>query len=149
MVTETPVVQTTSVVMHLFVQYLLPVIFSGLAGLLSWVFVQVGKRAKAQAGESKVTAISARLAHFGDVTVADLEATLKPELIAATKDGELTRAEILHLRDVALTRLKVLAGQRGAAEIHNVLGIGAAQVDEYLRGVIERAVDRLPRQPSR
>lgn len=132
----------------LFIQYILPVLFSALATLLGWVFVQLGRRLSAQAGESKLAAAFAQLAHWGDVVVADLEATLRPELGKAAADGKLTKEEIAQLRAVALARLKALAGS-GLSGILGNLGVAGDQTENYLSGVIERAVDRLPASPSR
>jgi hypothetical protein len=142
----TPEIQST--LLSLFIQYLLPILFSALATLSAWALAQLAKKLGAQAAHSKAAAIAARLTHLAETIVADLEATLKPELAKATADGKLDKAEILRLRDVALQRLKALAGERGLLELQGILGIAAPQVDGYLQGILERAVDQLPSKPA-
>lgn len=138
-----PLIESTSTLMSLFVQHVAPVLFIGLAGLVGWVFTQLGRKFGADASDSKLSKVLTRLAHLGDVVVAELDATLRPELEKATADGVLTKAEIAQLRDVALAKLKAIAGERGLEEARALIGIALPQFDQYLHGVLERAVDRL------
>lgn len=129
---------------QLFVEKVAPVLFTGLATLLGWVFVQLAQYFGVKKQGSKAAAVAERLFHLAQTVVADLEVTLKPQLLEATADGVLTAAEINTLRGLALTRLKALAGERGLKEAQALLGIAAPMLDQYLNGVIEHAVDRLP-----
>lgn len=140
--------ETKSALLTLFIAHVAPVLFTGLAMLLGWVLTQLGRKLGAQAGESKLAAVGTRFTLFAQAVVADLEATLKPELAKATADGELTQAEIAHLRTIALARLKALAGEKGLGELQAVIGIAAPQVDAFLSGLIERAVATLPRDAA-
>ena len=130
--------------LSLFVQYVVPPLFAIVMAGAAWALWKLSQFLNSKAGESKLAAVAARISHLAEGVVADLEATLKPELVEATKDGVLTKAEITRLREVALARLKQLAGERGLAELQLVLGLVPTQVDSYLTGVIEKAVDRLP-----
>jgi hypothetical protein len=88
-----------------------------------------------------MTAIG-KVTEFAALVVADLEATLKPELALATADGTLTTAEVAKLRDVALARVKALLGSAGLAQLRRVLPSDAA-VDVAITGAVEREVVKL------
>ena len=126
-----------------FVQYVVPVLFTGLAGLIGWALVALRRRLEAQAGESRLAKVGLAATTVIDSVVADLEVSLKPELAEATKDGELTKAEIEHLRRVALERVKRTLGEKGLSELAGVLGIAGGAVDQLLQGLIERSVARV------
>jgi hypothetical protein len=142
---EAPAIETDakSAFLSAFVQYGAPILFTAVAALLAKVLFFLGKKLDAQAESSKLAAVGAKFAHFAEVVVADLDATLKPQLKEATKDGVLTAAEIAQLRTVALDRLKKLAGEHGIKELQGVLDFGATQVDGYLTGLVESTVDKL------
>jgi hypothetical protein len=126
-------------------QTALPLIFTGLGTAASWAFVKLGAFLGTKAKESKLAQVGARLADLCKSVVADLEATLRPRLAEATADGKLTKAEIIQLRAVALERLKQLAGEKWLDEARAILGIAAPSFEKYLMGVLERAVDQLPK----
>lgn len=135
---------TKSLLMEAFIKYAVPILFPALAALVAWVLVALRKKLEAQAQESKIAAVGAKVAHFGEVVTRELEATLKPELKAATADGKLTPEEYKKLRDIAMARLKSLLAEQGLQELEGVLGIGAGALDGYLGGIIERAVAAIP-----
>jgi hypothetical protein len=133
-----------STLLTLFIQYALPPLFTAVMGALVWAAGKGGAYLGAKESESKLARIGGWALHLAMGVVADLEATLRPALGQAAKDGKLTKEEMLQLRDAALKRLKELLGERGLGELQKVLGIAAPQLDAYLMGLIERAVDLLP-----
>lgn len=135
--------EVKSQLLSLFVQYLAPLLYTGVLGMVGWMLHHLRAYFQAKAAESKLFQVGARLTDLADSVVADLEATMKPELQAAVADGVLTKAEITRLREVALGRLKQLAGEKGLGEILSVLKIAAPGLDVYLNGIIEKAVAKL------
>ncbi len=138
--------EPSSALMGLFVQHVAPVLFSLIGLALTALLGLAAKKWGTEAKQTKVAAAVDRMTHFASVVVADLDATLKPHLKTATADGVLTKAEVAHLRSVALARLKELAGEHGLKELSGLLGIAAPQLDTYLHGLVETAVDALPRK---
>lgn len=124
-----------------FIQVVLPVLATGLTAVLTWVFAQLALKLGTQKGASKLALVGEKAFHFAQVVVAELDATLKPKLQEMSADGVLTAAEIGQLRDIALNRIKELLAERGLKELQNVLGLVGPQLDVYLRGLLERAVD--------
>lgn len=131
-------------VLSMFVQYVLPVLFSAIAMVGTWALARFAEKLGAEAKTSKTFAVLERLSLMAHAVVADLEVTLKPRLLEATRDGVLTQAEIVMLRSAALERLKQLAGERGLEEARALLGIAAPELERFLTGLLERAVDSLP-----
>lgn len=127
-----------------FIQYVLPVLITAIAGGLGWVLVQLGLFIKAKWGESKIAMIAVRVEHLAEIVVADIEATLRPKIAAAAADGQLTAEEGADLKKTAMERLKAMLAERGLLELQGVLGIIAPQVDTYLSGAIEKAVAAKP-----
>lgn len=112
---------------------------AGATLLLRWLS-SVEKKAATITKVAAFNAIAARVAHFAAVVVADLNATLKPELVGMAADGRMTTEEWARLRAVALSRLRTLLGQAGLKELEGALGIGGTAADEYFAGQIEQAV---------
>lgn len=139
-----PTPDVKSALLSAFIQYVLPVLATGLSALLAWVFVQLGKKYGADATGSKKSQVLNHLFTLAQSVVADLEATLKPQLLAATADGVLTPVEVGLLRDSALNRLKFLAGEKGLAEAQFLLGMTGGALEGFLMGLIEKAVDGQP-----
>lgn len=111
----------------------------GILGLLTGA----KKWLDAKKSTSMLAALGARVAHIASGVVADLEATVRPELAKATQDGYLTKEEVLELRTMALTRLKTQLGTAFLDQLGQVLA-GPAAVEPYLQGQLEMAVDGLP-----
>lgn len=136
-------------VKEMFVAHILPVLFSGLAMLLGWVFVKLKTLLEARAKESRLAAVGFKMASFADLVVQDIEANLKADLQAATQDGVLTPEELKFLRARAIERLKIILGQHGVKELGDVLGIvGQQAIDMFLGGMVEKAVAKLPSGPE-
>jgi hypothetical protein len=127
------------------VVHVLPVLFAGLAALLGWVFVALQKKFAAQTGQTMMTVVGAKVAHFAELVVHDLEATLRTQIADASKDGTLTRAEAQKLRDEAVRRVKELLGQEGLVDLQGALGLGVGTTERYIQGEVEKAVSDLPK----
>jgi len=130
--------------LSLFIEYVLPLLGTLLLGGLGKLMLVGSNAIKAKEKTSKLAGAGLKVFNFAMAVVADLEVTLKPELAMACKDGVLTKAEITHLRDTALARLKAMLGTAGIAELSKVLGLNPESLDKYLQGQIERAVSELP-----
>ncbi len=127
-----------------FVQIVVPALCTGLAGLLGWAMMALRKKFEAQAEQSKIAAVGTRITHLADVVVADLNATVKPAIVEAAKDGVLTAEEAAKIKSMAMDRLKALIAEKGMAELSGVLGIVAPSIETYLSGLIEQAVAKAP-----
>lgn len=138
----------TSAVYAMFIQYILPVLFTGLAMLLGWALTSLATWLQSRSENSKIAGASSKLVLLTDTIVADLEATMKPVLKAATADGMLTKTEIDTLRATALQRLKEMAGEKGMEAVKDILGVAAPKLEEFLTGLIEMAVARVPREST-
>lgn len=124
---------------------LLPSLLSLLALVLSaLVFPALKKWLEAKASASAAAAIALKVEHFAEVTVADLGATLRPTLEAASADGTLSADDVAKLRDAALARMKALLGTEGLSLVQGALGIGADAVSGYLQGAVEKSVAKAP-----
>ena len=119
-------------------------IASALALLVGWALLALRKKLQAQAAESTLAQVGLRVTAVVDAVVHDLEATLKRELAKAAEDGELSKAEITHLRQIALERVKTVLGEKGLGELGSVMGIARGVVDQFIQGHIEKSVAQIP-----
>lgn len=129
---------------ELFIQYVLPPVLTALGLGAAWVLTTVGAWAQAKWKDSKVVDVVARVSHFAGVVVQDIEATLRPEIHLAVKDGQLTRPEGERLKTIAMERLKAMLGAKGLQQLSSRLGVAPPALDAYLSGVIEKRVATLP-----
>ncbi|QSQ19306.1 hypothetical protein JY651_28670 [Pyxidicoccus parkwayensis] len=120
-----------------------PVVATALAGLVAAALLALTRKLQAQAGESKLAQVGARASMVAEAIVRDVEVTLKPKLEAAASDGVLTPDELKKLKDEALAELKRSLGERGLAELQDVLKLTAGSVGTFLSGLIEAALDRM------
>ncbi len=123
-----------------FMQYVAPLLVTGLFGLITFALKMLADKWAAEGKSNKLIAVGAKVAHFAELVVADLDANLKPQLQSALADGVITPEEQKALRDLALARMKLLLAKEGMAELTGVLGIATSQVDSYILGAIEKAV---------
>lgn len=126
--------------METFLQYVAPVLVTALFGFLTFALKLLSDKWAAEGKTSKLAAIGGKIAHFCQLVVADLDANLKPQLASYMSDGKITAEERSTLRELALTRVKLLLAKEGLEELSGILGIAASQVDVYLMGAIEKAV---------
>ena len=122
-------------------------------GVLPWIvglaclgataaLAALSKKLLSQDKATVIGTVMGKVAEFASLVVADLEATLKPQIAGATKDGQLSVAEVTQLRNAALERLKTMLGQKGLEQLGRA-GIAPPAVDAALHGVIEREVAKL------
>lgn len=128
-----------------FVQYLVPVLATALASGLSWLLAQAGLWLKAKASTSKTAAALGQLAFLAEIVVADIEAHERPLLKELTSDGKLSKEDGQRLLELAVTRLKTLAKERGFDEAKRLLETFSPAVESLLSGLIEKAVAGLPK----
>lgn len=124
----------------LFVEYALPLLATALTSLLALALKALVTWLNSKAEGSKLAAVAAKVAHFSELVVTDLEHTVKPELEKALADGKLTDEEKEGLKALALERLKALLADSGMKELKGVMGILTPQLELYLSGAIEKAL---------
>ena len=141
---------TKSALWGLFLQYLAPVIMTGIASLLGWASLKLGQWLHAKAGDAaattatkKASLVAERFAYFANTVVQELEATVRPYLKEAAADGTISQDEAAKIKTLALEKLKALAGDKGIKEAQAVLGILAPGIDVWLGGLIEGAHSKL------
>lgn len=118
-------------------QYVLPPLVPVLGGLVTWALAKLVTFLDAKAKESKAALVAAKLTGAAQSVVADLNATLRPQLEAALADGVLTDTEKKHLKEAALTTLKTKLPPALMASASSIFG---GFLDTYLSGAVERAV---------
>lgn len=138
-----------SALLEAFVQYLLPVLCTGLAGLVSWAFLALRRKWEADGKVSRLEAVGIKLTTLASSVVHELEVTIRADLKAAAADGKLTKEEMATIKQHALDKLKQMLGQDGLKEAAEVLGLaGGGLVDHLLSGLVEKAVATVPSKPS-
>lgn len=141
-------IELTSPFMAAFIQYLLPVIFAGLATVLAWLLSKLGQKLSAQAKDTTFGAAAGKITHFMQIVVQDLEATLKPGILEAVADGKVTSDELKTLRTKAIERVKLLLGTQGLEEMRDALGLPHGQIDPYLGALVETTLSNVTPQPN-
>lgn len=127
----------SSGVLGFVVQYVLPPLVPLLGALVTWALAKLVAFLDAKAKESKAALVAAKLTGAAQSVVAELNATLRPQLEAALADGALTDAEKKQLKDAALNTLKTKLPTSLMASASSIFG---GFLDTYLSGAIERAV---------
>lgn len=124
--------------LEMFLKYLLPPLLTGLGALLGLALKNLGAKLSADAASSKIAAVGSKLELFIESVVTDLEATVKPALLAAASDGVITVEEGTALKDLCMSRVKALLSEKGLSELTSVLGIAGPAIDSLLSGLIEK-----------
>ena len=118
-------------------QYVVPALVTVLGPLAIWALGQLGAFLKSKSSESKVFGVLSVVTEAANSVVAELNATLKPQLQAALSDGVLTDAEKKQLKEAALSVLKT---KLPAATLASAQGLFGPMLDTWLGGLVERAV---------
>jgi len=118
-------------------QYVVPALITVLGPLVIWALSQLAAFLKAKSAESKVLGVLSVVTEAANSVVAELNATLKPQLQAALADGVLTQAEKDQLKKAALDVLKT---KLPAATLASAQGLFGPMLDTWLGGLVERAV---------
>lgn len=124
-------------VLELVLQYLVAPLLPVLGGLLAFALKKLSDYLMARSAESKGALVANKLVGAAQSVVAELNATLRPELEAALADGVLTEVEKAKLKEHALQLLKT---KLPADLLAAASGIFGGFLDTYLGGLIERAV---------
>lgn len=135
--TPLPLPAAKSDILSLVLQYVVAPALPVLGALVVWALKKLGDYLTAKSAESKGALVALKLTGAAQSVVAELNATLRPQLEAALADGVLTEAEKKALKEAALTSLKTKlpAELMGAAS-----GIFGSFLDTHLSGLVEQAV---------
>ncbi len=129
--------QAQSPILTAVLQYVVPALITVLGPLAIWALGQLAAFLRAKSGESKVFGVLSVVTEAANSTVAELNATLKPQLQAALADGVLTDAEKKQLKEAAL---QVLKTKLPAATLASASSMFGPMLDTWLGGLVERAV---------
>lgn len=134
---------TKETLLQLFLTYGVPFLSVALFALVAWLLVKL----RAWLHEKEQTSLAARyasqVADYASSVVAELNATLRPQLVAALADGKLTDVEKAALKQAGLAALAKGLPLPITAWIASTFGEGAPT---WLGGHLERAV--LAQKPS-
>lgn len=126
-----------SPVLEAVLQYVVAPAIALLAPLLLAALAKLVTYLHSKEKESKLAMIGGVVADAAQSVVAELNATLKPQLLKALEDGKLTDVEKAQLKEAALTALKT---KLPAATMAGASAIFGPLVDQWLGGMVERAV---------
>lgn len=130
-----PVPATGQTLLEMVLQYVVAPLIPVVGGLLVFALKKLTEYLAAKSHESKAAAVGAKLTGAAASVVAEINATLRPELEAALADGKLTDEEKAKLKTAALQMLKT----KLPAELMQAAGgIFGGFLDTYLGGLIER-----------
>jgi hypothetical protein len=124
-------------VMQLVLQYLVAPLLPVLGGLLMFALKKLTDYLTAKSAESKGALVAAKLTGAAASAVAEINATLRPELEAALADGVLTDAEKTKLKTAALELLKTRLPSELLGAASSIFG---GFLDTYLGGLVERSL---------
>lgn len=126
-----------SPVLEAVLQYVVAPLIALLAPLLVAALAKLVTYLHSKEKESKLAMIGGVVADAAQSVVAELNATLKPQLLKALEDGKLTDVEKAQLKEAALTALKT---KLPAATMAGATAIFGPLVDQWMGGMVERAV---------
>lgn len=129
--------------MHLFVQYVLPVILTGLGGLLALGMKWGVAWVKTRAQTSTAFRLIAEVASSAEAVVLHVEAELKPKMLSALADGQLTAEEGAALKTEAMRLLKESIQAKGAGFMGQLVRFVGGNLDVWLSGQVEGALLRM------
>lgn len=133
-----PPAPTNTTWLELVLQYVVAPLLPVLGALLTAALARLVAYLGAKATESRGALVAAKLAGAAQSVVAELNATLRPQLEAALADGVLTVAEKQQLKAAALEQLKTRLPKDLLAAASGIFG---GFLDTYLGGLVERAVN--------
>lgn len=95
-------------------------------------------------GTAKKLQVLKLVAAKASVVVAELDATMRPLLVASFADGKLDAAEAAKIKSVAMLKLRELLGTEGVSAIREVIGITTdGALEMFLGGALELALKGL------
>lgn len=122
---------------ELFFSTILPILLTALGGVAVWAIGLLATWLHEKAKSSKLARVGAVVTDLANSVVAELNATLKPQLAAALADGKLTDEEKAKLKSTALEILKTKLPTGLQSLAASFFG---EAVDTWLAGHVERAV---------
>jgi len=117
-----------SILLTIFINYVLPVAGSAVAGLLIWGMKEAGKLVKSKTKEMDINidheiiddAVH-HLAESATTMVHRLANTVVPELKKAAADGKLSREDIIHVNDLLISGVKKQVSEQVQVEAKKVM----------------------------
>lgn len=128
---------TKETLLQLFLSYVLPLLLTGLGAVAIWAVGKLATWLHSKEQTSKLARLGSFVADYAASIVAELNATLRPQLASALADGVLTDAEKAQLKATALDALKNRLPPSIKALVDSLYGPAA---ETLLAGAIERAV---------
>lgn len=115
------------------VPLLVPVLSTGLL----WLLAEASRWLSAKGKASKAAAVVSSSYELVRAVVEHVERHIRPEVVKALEDGQLTQVEADALKAKALELAKEAIGQQGLAKLRGLFG---DKVDLVLSGWIEKAL---------
>lgn len=138
-----------SVLSTLFVQIVIPAIFTVLAAVVTWAGKSLINLIDAKAKNQTVAGILARLSATVETAVLDVNGTMKAQFAKASEDGVITPGEAAQLKAAAIAKIKEHLGPKGIGELTTVLGVNGSLLDSFIGSHIEAAIEgSKPAAPS-
>jgi hypothetical protein len=127
---------------------LLPVALPLLATALStgtlWVAVHVGNYFREKGRTTRVYNALGTLSDLAFAVVQDIEANERAELLRVSGKDALSVEEGFKLKEIALSRLKAVLGEKGPQALRKAVGeLLGGDLDVVLSGALERAVSKV------
>lgn len=129
----------------LVVANLLPLLITVLSPLLMAAMAYLSSYLRAKSAESTAAKVGLVFSEAANSIVAELNATLKPQILDAMKDGTVTKDELAKLKATALDALKT---KLPATLMESAKGMFGGFVDTWLAGLIERSVTAQKQAPK-
>lgn len=125
-----------------FIVSLVPAFLALVGTLFSAVLLPLLRNWLIELGKTKALARAVlKLETKAEAAVAYVNAGLKAEIELASADGVFTALERARLKDEGMRLFKEFLGKEGLDSIAGALGLGAAMVDTFLQGVLEKKVE--------
>lgn len=138
-----PAPASPSSLQTLFLQIVVPAIFTAIAGIVTWGGARLIALIDAKTKNETVAGVLARLTSAVQTVVLDINGTVKAAYVEATKDGVLSPDEKTALKKLALDKVKEHLGKSGLQTLITILGLNGELVDSFLGSHIEAAVESM------
>lgn len=132
------------VMFELFIKTVVPLLGTLLMALFGWAMKALAAKWAADAKNSKLAAVGAKLTMTVDAAVHEVEATVRQKYLELTADGDLSKEDALILKQTAINKAMDYLGKHGVEEAKGILGIGADSFVGLLGGLVEKAVAGMP-----
>lgn len=125
-----------------FIVSMVPAFLALLGTVFSAIVLPLLRNWLVELGKTKALARAVlKLETKAEAAVAYVNAGLKAEIEKASADGVFTDEEKKRLKDEGLRLFKEFLGKEGLDSVAGALGLGAAVVDTFLSGVLEKKVE--------